>query len=90
MTTIKARFSQLAQNDSYCSICSAGWMSEDREIWKSAHEMIDRFGDDALTQIKSRIDELQAHGEEQARDVWLQILEAARALLKDRDAQSTH
>ena len=55
-------------------------MSEDREIWKSAQEMIDRYGQDALSQINTRIAELEGLGETEALSVWKRIRGATEAL----------
>jgi len=65
-------------------------MTDEREIWQSAQEIIDRYGDDALRQINIRIAELQRSGEDEAGSVWLRIRDAAKALLEARDRKSTH
>ncbi len=65
-------------------------MSEDREIWISAQNMIDRYGPDALSQINRRITELQDSEEPQALELWLRIRDAAQALLDDRTPKSRH
>ncbi len=65
-------------------------MSEDREIWISAQNMIDRYGQDALSQINKRITELHDSEEPQALELWLRIREAAQVLLDDRGEGSHH
>lgn len=65
-------------------------MSEDREIWKSAQGMIDRYGQDALSQINKRIQELEQLDETDALSVWRQIHQAAETLLKNNGANSKH
>ena len=65
-------------------------MSEDREIWISAQNMIDRYGQDALSQINKRIAELQDSEEPQALEFWLRIRDAAQALLDDGGRRSRH
>ena len=65
-------------------------MSDDREIWKSAQEMIDRYGPNALSQIHTRIAELEKLGESDALSVWRQIRDAAEALLESQNSRSRH
>ena len=65
-------------------------MSEDREIWKSAQEMIDRYGRNALSQINTRIAELERLGEADALTVWRQIREAAEVLQESQKPGSQH
>ena len=65
-------------------------MSEDREIWKSAQEMIDRYGPDALSQINTRIAELEGLGETEALSVWKRIRGATETLLQGRSPGSRH
>lgn len=65
-------------------------MSINREIWKSAQEMIDRYGQDALSEINIRMVELERLGETDALDVWRQIREAAEALLESQNSRSRH
>jgi len=55
-------------------------MTDDLEIWQSAQEMLDRYGDKALREIKKRIQELDQAGEIEASLTWQKILEAANAL----------
>ena len=55
-------------------------MANDHEIWQSAQEMVNRYGDKALREIKKRIQELDQAGETEARVTWQKILEAAKAL----------
>ena len=65
-------------------------MSEDREIWISAQEMIDRYGPNALSQINTRIAELEGLGETEALSVWHRIREATEALLASQSPGSSH
>ena len=65
-------------------------MSEDREIWNSAQEMIERYGQDALSQINKRIQELEQLDEADALSVWRQIRKAAETMLKKNGAESKH
>lgn len=56
-------------------------MVDDHEIWHSAQEMIDRFGDKALREIDKRIQELHQAGKSEACLTWQKIREAANVLL---------
>ena len=65
-------------------------MPTDPEIWESAQRMVERYGSNALIQIKSRIDELGLLGETEAREVWVRILDAAKHLLEDKNPNIKH
>jgi len=60
------------------------FMSINPKIWQSAQQMIDRFGDDALTEIKKRVDELEELGEKDACAVWIQIRQATQTLIESQ------
>ncbi len=60
-------------------------MTADQDIWLSAQHMIDRYGDDALIEIKKRIRELEQSNQTEARDVWLRIRSAAETLIDSRN-----
>ena len=62
----------------------------DREIWRAAQNMIDRFGDRALSQINLRIRELEWQGNSEAQAAWLRIRAAARALLDSSNDKTSH
>ena len=63
-------------------------MSDEREIWISAQKMIDRYGQDALSQINHRIEELR--DSEEARALWIRIRDAAEALQQHKGPGSHH
>lgn len=65
-------------------------MADDHEIWQSAQEMLDRYGDKALREIKKRIQELDQAGKTEARITWLKILEAANVLLDTSKRHQKH
>ena len=56
-------------------------MADDHEIWRSAQEMLDRYGDKALREINKRIQELQQDGKIEACLIWQKIREAAIAVM---------
>ena len=57
----------------------------DQKIWQSAQQMMDRYGDDALTEINKRIRELELNNQTEARDVWLRIRTALEALVENKN-----
>lgn len=63
-------------------------MSDEREIWISAQKMIDRYGQDALSQINHRIEELR--DSEEARALWIRIRDAAEVLQQNKGPRSRH
>ena len=65
-------------------------MPEEREVWISAQKMIDRFGQDALSQINQRLDELRGTGEPEVIELWMRIRAAAEQLLDNDDPGSPH
>jgi len=65
-------------------------MADDHEIWQSAQEMLDRYGDKALREIKKRIQELDQAGKTEASLTWQKILEAAKALLDSDKRHQKH
>lgn len=67
-----------------------GSMSKKHEIWTSAQRMIDRYGEDALSQINKRITELEDSQEPQALDLWIRIRDAAQELIANNGPGSRH
>jgi phage-related protein len=65
-------------------------MSEERDVWDSARKMMERYGDDALRQVGLRIQELESHGQPEARRYWLEIEKAVKALLASEAAGRRH
>lgn len=65
-------------------------MIDESEIWRAAQTMIDRYGDAALTQINLRIQELERHGDRDARSAWLRIRAAAQAIMDASDDDTRH
>ena len=65
-------------------------MADDHEIWQSAQEMLDRYGDNALREINKRIQELDQAGKAEARQTWEKIREAAKALLDTGKLHKRH
>lgn len=60
-------------------------MVTDQQIWQSVQQMMDRYGDDALTEINKRIRELELNNQTEARDVWLRIRTAVETLVENEN-----
>lgn len=65
-------------------------MADDHEVWQSAQEMLDRYGDKALREINKRIRELQQAGQTEACSTWQSIREATKALLEADNRNRKH
>jgi len=57
-------------------------MISDRDIYASATLMIKRFGNDAPIEAAQRAEALLAEGDLDGRAVWMRIMAAAEALLR--------
>ncbi len=60
-------------------------MAVDQQIWQSAQQMMDRYGDDALTEINKRIRELELNNQTEALGIWLRIRTAAETLMENKN-----
>ena len=56
-------------------------MTSDLDIYRAAHLLIKRHGDDAPIEAAMRADELAADGDMEGRAVWLRIVKAIEDLL---------
>ncbi len=65
-------------------------MSEEREIWESARKMIERYGDEALHEVKLRIRELEERDQPDARRYWERIEKALEILLANQGSDLSH
>lgn len=59
-------------------------------VQKAAANIIDRYGDNALTEIDQRIDELEARGERNAAELWAQIRKAVEFLTLGTSSKTKH
>ena len=50
------------------------------DIYRAANLLIDRYGDDALTEAARRVDQMLADGDSEGRIVWRRIKRAIEAL----------
>ncbi len=61
-------------------------MRKDKEmVFRSARNMIDRYGDDALAEVDLRIAELVSRGQHETEALWKEIREAVKFLTSKRD-----
>jgi len=81
LTIVKAGSASMMDPQGTCRTQSICTMADDHEIWQSAQEMLDRYGDKALREITKRIQELDQAGKTEACLTWRKILEAAKALI---------
>lgn len=49
-------------------------MISDRDIWRTAHAMIEQFCDDAAARAAQRVDALLAEGDLDGHRVWKRVL----------------
>jgi hypothetical protein len=61
----------------------------DIDIWRSANELIKRYGDTADIEASIRADALLNKGDLEGQRIWLRILKAIDALRCDRPCGST-
>ena len=55
-------------------------MTNDIDVWRSSHLMIQQHGDDAVLQAAMRADVLLEKGDMVGQTVWLRIVKAIREL----------
>jgi len=58
-------------------------MTSDLDIYRSAHLLIKRYGDDAPIEAAMRADELTEDGNMEGQAVWLRIMKAIAELLSE-------
>ncbi len=58
-------------------------MTSDLDIYRSANELIKRYGDAADIEAAMRADELMEAGDMDGRAVWLRIIKAIEELLSE-------
>ncbi len=64
-------------------------MTSDLDVYRSAHLLIERHGDDAPIEAAMRADELMEAGDMDGRAVWLRIVKAVEELQsKERPADA--
>ena len=64
--------------------CSIRRVIPEIDIWRAASLMLKRYGDKALEQSRTRIDELAADGDHDGADTWRRITTAVEQLANDR------
>ncbi len=58
-------------------------MTSDLDVYRSAHLLIKRHGDDAPIEAAMRADKLAEDGDMEGRAVWLRIVKAIEELLSE-------
>ncbi|WP_282608441.1 hypothetical protein [Pelagibius sp. Alg239-R121] len=57
-------------------------MTDEREIWQCANEIVKQYGEDALLEAAKRADAMLEAGDFDGQAVWKRILRAAEELLR--------
>ena len=57
---------------------------EDIDVWRSAHHMMKRYGDDAAVRAAMRADKLLAAGDTEGFQVWQRIVAAINELGREK------
>lgn len=61
-------------------------MTEEIDIWRAAHLLVKRHGDDAEVVAAHRSDELLAQGDTDGQRIWKRILAAVKELQRTKPA----
>lgn len=61
-------------------------MTEEIDIWRAAHLLVKRHGEDAAIVAAQRADELMAQGDLDGQRIWLRILATVRELQRIKPA----
>jgi gas vesicle protein len=64
--------------------------TDKKMVLKSAQNMIDRYGDDVLTEIDLRIAELESRGQRDAQELWKEIRKAAEVQMGASTDKTRH
>ena len=64
--------------------------TEQEKIQQAAENMIDRYGEDALIQVKQRIEELRSRDEPEAHKLWREIAKRVELLLSNPGNKTEH
>ncbi len=62
-------------------------MTSDLDIYRSAHELIEQYGDAADIEAAMRADECLAAGDMEGEAVWLRIVKAVEELLSEEQPE---
>jgi len=61
---------------------------EDVDVWRPAHHMMKRYGDDAALRATKRADALQAAGDREGAQIWRRIASAIGDLEREKPSDS--
>ena len=70
--------------------CNSQRVIPDIDIWRAANLMVKRYGDEALEESRTRVDELTAAGDHDGADTWRRISAAIVQLANNRPAGPMH
>ena len=65
-------------------------MTSDLDIYRSAKQLIDQYGEDAPTEAAMRADQFGAQNNYAAYATWVKIKAAAKELLKEQPDAEVH
>ena len=57
---------------------------DNRDIWRAANILVQKYGPDAVCQASQRTDDLLERGDMEGRRVWQRIHAAVEELMRDR------
>ena len=66
------------------ALAAARSMTEEIDIWRAAHLLVKRHGNDAATVAAQRADELLAQGDLDGQSIWKRIVSAVRELQRTK------
>lgn len=64
--------------------------NDEKTILKAAQNMIDRYGDDVLTEVDLRIAELGSRGQKEAQQLWKEIRGKVILLISASNDKTRH
>ncbi|MCP4071061.1 MAG: hypothetical protein GY742_04885 [Hyphomicrobiales bacterium] len=65
-------------------------MTDDNNITKAAHHMIERYGDKALKEADLRITELREQEQIETFELWIKIRETLKFQISQSDNETRH
>lgn len=65
-------------------------MTSDLDVYRTAQVLVREHGENAATEAAMRADRLLARGDMQGRAVWLRVVKAAEALLRQTPDGPVH
>ncbi|HDL86358.1 MAG TPA: hypothetical protein ENH11_08565 [Candidatus Acetothermia bacterium] len=63
---------------------------DEKTVLSAAQNMINRYGDDALTEVDLRIAELQSRGQQDVQELWKEIRKAVELHISASSDKTKH